>query len=256
MEEKNTSVSLIDNAKKKFELACKDAQTMQLAENFGGAFVAAGVVGMLREAMTTEVMQKVFMPLMNTKVGFLTDRTGKPDKQGKTQPIYTEDVVRDCIIEAVAIGLLPTGNQMNILAGRMYPTKEGYTALLKKLGCKYLITVGVPRISDKFAEVDCKINYEYNGEKNSFSIVANTKCDAFSSMDQLKGKAERRAKKMLYEYLTGIDLGEGDETSTQVEDVDYTEIKVNEEIAEKANQKELTIEKPIGPQSQPAWMKD
>jgi len=34
--------------------------------------------------------------------------------------------------------------------------------------------------------------------------------NAYSSYDQLKGKAERRAKKMLYEYVTGLDLGEYD----------------------------------------------
>ena len=123
--EENKSLSVIDTAREKFELACKDAQSLQIVNNFGTAFVAVGVVKLLREAMTDQVMDEVFMPLMNTKIGFLTDRNGKPDSRGNVKPLYSRSVVRDCIIDAVSIGLLPTGNQMNILAERMYPTKEG-----------------------------------------------------------------------------------------------------------------------------------
>lgn len=90
-------------------------------------------------------MERVFMPLMNTKVGFLTDRNGRPRKNGTVQPLYTIPVVRDAIIDAVSIGLLPTGNQFNIIAERMYPTKEGYTALLRKLGVKYFIDVSLTK---------------------------------------------------------------------------------------------------------------
>ena len=256
--EENKSLSIIDTAREKFELACKDAQSLQIVNNFGTAFVAVGVVKMLREAMTDQVMDEVFMPLMNTKIGFLTDRTGKPDRKGNVKPLYSRQVVRDCIIDAVSIGLLPTGNMMNILADRMYPTKEGYTYLLKKLGCKYFISIGAPKMQDQYADVDCKVTYEYNGERNSFTVSANVKKDDYSSMDQIKGKAERRAKKVLYEYLTGIDHGEGDETST-IEDVPYTDVtkEVKEEIKSNANKEELkiTVSEPVGPQKAPAWVK-
>ena len=51
----------------------------------------------------------------------------------------------------------------------MYPTKEGYTALLRKLGVKYFIDVSFDKGQTAgFAEVPCKISYTYNGEKNSF----------------------------------------------------------------------------------------
>lgn len=255
--EETKSLSVIDTAREKFELACKDAQSLQIVNNFGTAFVAVGVVKLLREAMTDQVMDEVFMPLMNTKIGFLTDRNGKPDSRGNVKPLYSRSVVRDCIIDAVSIGLLPTGNQMNILAERMYPTKEGYTYLLKKLGCKYFINIGAPKLQEQYADVDCKITYEYNGERNSFTVSANVKKDSYSSMDQIKGKAERRAKKVLYEYLTGVDFGEGDETST-VEDVAYTDVtnEVKQEIGNKANKEELKIKvsEPIGPQEAPSWV--
>ena len=127
----NTLPATVLAAKEKFELACKDASALQIVSNFGAAFTAVNVIALLREAMTDEVMDKVFMPLMNTKIGFLTDRNGRARSGGRAPlPLYTRDIVRDCIIDAVTIGLLPTGNQFNIIAERMYPTKEGYTSLI------------------------------------------------------------------------------------------------------------------------------
>lgn len=227
----NTLPATILAAKEKFELACKDASALQIISNFGAAFIAVNVIALLREALTDEVMDKVFMPLMNTKVGFLTDRNGRPNKKGYTAPLYTRDVVRDCIIDGVTIGLLPTGNQFNIIAERMYPTKEGYTSLLRKLGVKYFIDTSYDKgQAQGFAEIPCKISYEYNGEKNGFTIIATVKKDDYSSHDQLRGKAERKAKKALYEYITGCDYGEADEqSSATVVDV------VAEEIKDEAN---------------------
>lgn len=220
-------------AQEKFEVALRDASAIDIVNNFGAAFNAARVITLLREALTDEVMARVFMPLMNTKVGFRTDRDGKPDKQGRVKPFYDVPTVRDAIIDAAIIGLLPTGNQFNIISGTMYPTKEGYTVLLKKIGAKYVIDVQQDRSQNPaFAEFPCKITYSYNGEKNSLTINATVRRDQYSSNDQLRGKAERRAKKALYEYLTGTDYGEADETSSRPNAVIDT---VAVEISEKGN---------------------
>ena len=237
----------VEEAKKEFEVACKEAQTLQIANNFTAAFQAVTIVSLLRKALTPEVMAAVFMPLMNTKIGFLTDRSGKPNSRGVVKPPYSVDTVRDCIIDAVTIGLLPTGNQFNIIAERMYPTKEGYTALLRKLGVKYFIEVGYDRADQRnFAEIPCNINYSYNGEKNAFKIIATVKKDDYSSADQLRGKAERRAKKSLYEYITGCDFGDADEESGRVIDA------VAEEISSKANTGTVIGKGAAQPTAQPA----
>lgn len=220
-------------AQEKFEVALRDASAIDIVNNFGAAFNAARVITLLREALTDEVMIKVFMPLMNTKVGFRTDRDGKPDKNGKVKPLYDIATVRDAIIDAAIIGLLPTGNQFNIISGTMYPTKEGYTVLLKKIGAKYIIDVQQDRSQNPaFAEFPCKISYSYNGEKNPLTVVATVRRDQYSSNDQLRGKAERRAKKALYEYLTGTDYGDADETSSRPNAAIDT---VAVEITEKGN---------------------
>lgn len=223
---KTTLPATVQEAKTTFELACKEAQGLQIVNNFGAAFTAVNVVSLLRNALTDEVMDSVFMPLMNTKIGFLTDRNGRPNSRGQVKPLYSREVVRDCVIDAVAIGLLPTGNQFNIIAERMYPTKEGYTALLRKLGVKYFIEVSYDKSQTAgFAEIPCKITYQYDGEKNGFSTVATVKKDDYSSQDQLRGKAERRAKKALYEYITGCDFGDADEDSSRAVDAVAVEIK-------------------------------
>jgi len=213
---------LVVSSREKFELACKEAGQLQLANNVGAAFVAAVVVSKLREALTDEVVNKVFMPLMNTKIGFLTDKPGRDRKTGQVTPLYDVETVRLSIIDAVTIGLLPTGNQFNIIAGRMYPTKEGYTHLLKRLGVKYFLDVSYDKGSNQnYAEIPVKINYEHDGVKNSFLITATVKKDNYSSHDQLRGKAERRAKKALFEYITGCDFGDADEDSGRTVDAKY-----------------------------------
>lgn len=248
----------IVEAQEKFEVALRDASAIDIVNNFGAAFNAARVITLLREALTDEVMARVFMPLMNTKVGFRTDRDGKPDKQGRVKPLYDVPTVRDAIIDAAIIGLLPTGNQFNIISGTMYPTKEGYTVLLKKIGAKYVIDVQQDRSQNPaFAEFPCKITYSYNGEKNSLTINATVRRDQYSSNDQLRGKAERRAKKALYEYLTGTDYGEADETSSRPNAVIDT---VAVEISEKGNAgpaigfddaEEATVEEASAPAAAP-----
>lgn len=213
----------------KFAAAVATARNIELQDNACASFQAVCVIAQLREALTDEVMQRVFMPLMNTSIGFRTDHDpNRPRKKYnpstrreevvKVEP-YSVDVVRDCLVDAICIGLMPTGNQFNIIAERMYPTKEGYTALLKKIGCKYYINVGqdTKPADAPFAEIPCRITYEHKGDKNALSIVATVKKDSYSSADQLRGKAERRAKKSLFEFLTGCDFGDADEDSAMVE---------------------------------------
>ena len=236
---RTTLPAQVEEARKTFELACQDAQALQVVNNFGAAFQAVSVVTLLRQALTDEVMDQVFMPLMNTKIGFLTDHNGRPNSRGVVKPPYSKSVVRDCIIDAVTIGLLPTGNQFNIIADRMYPTKEGYTALLRKIGVKYLIEVGADtNATQGFATIPCRISFEHSGEKKSFVINATVKKDDYSSPDQLRGKAERRAKKALYEYITGCDYGDADETSSEPTKPSTAPVQdaVAEEINENANQ--------------------
>lgn len=217
--------------KQKFELIANEASSLALIQSAGAAFDAVKIVTSLRELLSDEIMDSVFMPLMNTKIGFLTDKPTKTDNS-----LYSKSVVRDCIIDAMAFGLTPTFNQFNIISGKMYATKEGYTHLLKKIGVRYFLTFGKDNSSAaNISEIPVKIFYEHNGEKSDFTIIANVKKTGYSSYDQQKGKAEQRAKKALYELITGKDLGnaeDGNMPSDTVSDSKEDTDKLNNTLFE------------------------
>lgn len=200
----------------RFIALCTEAGELQLADSVSYTFKAAAVVQSLRAMLTKDVVDKYFIPLMGTRIGFLTDRD-KEGKDGKKPEPYGWETVRDCVIDAACRGLAPVGNQFNIISGSMYPTKEGYTALLKRIGAKYFIMKSEDKAApgSATARIDCKIYYEYNSQKSDYTFTATPKKNNFSSLDQLQGKAERKAKKSLYEYLTGVDLGDADEDSSE-----------------------------------------
>lgn len=197
---------------KRFIVACEQASALQLTEDVAAAFGAVQVVKTLKEVLSDKFMNEYIMPLQNTAIGFLTDHTGRPKGNGQPTPVgYSVEEVRTCLIDALSHGLLPTGNQFNIIAGRMYPTKEGFTALLAKLGVKYQISTSVEQATMQgFSNLKCRISYNYKGDTQTTTLPVQVKSDSYSSPDQLKGKAERRAKKWLYEYITNIDMGDAD----------------------------------------------
>lgn len=215
----NTALVALNEAKEKFAMVMKEAQNLDIVNNVAGAFDAAIVITKLRAVMTDDIMKQVFMPLQGQKIGFRTDRT------------YPVETVRNCIIDGAANGLLPTGNQFNIIAGNMYPTKEGYTALLAKLKASPMKLVysfefdpdATVKSSDpSYVAIPCRISYKTAKEdlNGIFRHVAMVKSNGTTSTtDQLRGKAERKCKKAFYEFLTGIDLGDAD-----VEDAQYTVI--------------------------------
>jgi hypothetical protein len=231
----NTSLVALESAKQSFAIALQDAQRLDIVNNVAGAFDAAIIVGKLESVLTDEVMDAVFMPLMNKKIGFKTDRDpSRPSKNNPHPTPYSRDVVRTCIIDAAANGLLPTGNQFNIISGTMYPTKEGYTALLAKLkttmGLQYMFEFD-PETTAKSADpgyvaIPCRISYKSTKKedlKGWFKYIAMVKSNGeTSTTDQLRGKAERKCKRAFYEFLTGIDLGDADASETV--DVTYTEV--------------------------------
>lgn len=236
---KNTQergLAVLDSARENFSVAMKDAQRLDIVNNVCGAFDAAIIVQKLEAILTDEIMDAVFMPLMNKKIGFRTDRDpSRPDKRTGVAPKpYTREVVRTCIIDAAANGLLPTGNQFNIISSTMYPTKEGYTALLAKLKASPMQLVYTFEFDPEtkavsadptYVAIPCRVGYKTSREdmKGWFKYVAMVKSNGeTSTTDQLRGKAERKCKKAFFEFLTGIDLGDADASETI--DVPYTEV--------------------------------
>lgn len=237
---------VLDEAKQNFAIALKDAQSLDIVNNMASAFDAAIIVNRLEAVLTDEVMNAVFMPLMNKRTGFLTDRDpNKPDKRTGIAPKpYPIAVVRTAIIDAAMIGLQPVGGQFCIITGAMYPAKPGFSAILQRMkrtiglvySFEYDPEVNVKSTDPAYMAIPCRIPYKTNREdlKGTFKYVAMVKINGeTSTTDQLRGKAERKCKKAFVEFLTGIDFGDADASETV--DTTYTEVSTSMNPQQPAN---------------------
>lgn len=204
-------------------------------QDFTHALVMANAIQVMKDALTPEIMQPI-MSLAGSKLGFRTDKD-KPSKGQMPQP-YNLEIVKDCLIDAMLIGITPVGNQFNIIAGNMYVTKEGFTYLLKKVnGLKYsIIYPSVTFSNDKqTALVLCTIKYKVGEEKEITQTLEFTvKAGNYATTDSCIGKAERKAKCWLYNHVSGTDLTDGD-----AQDIDYEEVNPTKATKQQqANEKE------------------
>lgn len=180
---------------------------------FAKAFQIANATRELQSLLTTEYMKPI-MALQNNRLGFKTDR----DPQG-----YPEDVVKNCLIEAVLTGVQPHGNQFNIIAGNMYVTKEGFGYLLAKFpGLKYELIPALPRINAEStsAAVDITIKWKLAGESREEVIPIPVKMNKFMGTDAVLGKATRKARAWLYNTISGTEIADGDAVDVKSEVVD------------------------------------
>lgn len=180
-------------------------------EGFEKAYLIANAIADLKIMLTPEYMKPI-MALQGNKLGFKTD---KDDKGG-----YPEEVVKNCLIEAVLTGLQPFGNQFNIISGSMYGTKEGFGHLLSKYPglTKCEITPSLPRINAEKtgAAVLMKITWVLNGKEETREIDIAVKMNQYMGADGAIGKATRKARAWLFNTMNGTEVGEGD-----VQDIDY-----------------------------------
>lgn len=176
--------------------------------------LAAGI-GALRKLITNEMMQDVMM-LQGTSLGFRTDK----DSSGG----YPVNVVKDCMIETVLKGGNMVGNEMNIISARAYFTKEFYTRKLREYPglTDLVLSPSVPVLRDTKAYVSYSATWKLNGRPDRMDRVVRkvdsvdvdsripVKVNAGMGDDAILGKAERKMRKAIYDYLTGSETSDGD----------------------------------------------
>lgn len=214
-----------------------------LASNVNGfqkAFVMSSAIEIIKAQLSDEYMKPI-MSLQGTNLGFKTDQDTVKQKNGSKWetvpgPGYPLEIVRDCLIEATFLGLEVTGNQFNIIGGNMYPTREGFGALLDKMqGLKKNFTytnISQPA-GQKVANVKVQIDWMINNEPKKQIIDFPIKSNEYTSYDALIGKAERKAKRWLFNTIKGTDISDGD-----VNDIPHVELE-NQQDDRLANLKEL-----------------
>lgn len=194
-------------------------------QGFERAFLIADAIGELKKLLTPEYMKPI-MNLQGNRLGFKTDKDIA--QGGGKGPGYPEDIVKNCLIEAVLYGVQPYGNQFNIIAGNFYATKEGCGYLLSKIpGLDYSIVAQLPRIKEGSAAVVMEIEWTIGGNTSKKSLDIPVKVNNYMGTDAVIGKATRKARKWLYDKLTGNELPEGD-----IQDVDAQVVgsKLNETV--------------------------
>lgn len=228
------------------------ALASQQTNGFLRAFNQAQAIEVIRECFTAEVLKPI-KSLQNTKIGFLTDsETG-----------YKDETVKTCVIDALLNGFQVTGNEFNIIAGKMYPTKEGYGGVLKRMpGLKYKWTVHLPKIiSENSSTVDVDFEWTLNGNKRTETVTFPVRVNKGMLTDAVIGKAERKAGKWLFITITERDLGDADATDKDViivddskkdtttrtssQDIKPTERNANVTEAEVIQEAEVVDERPF-----------
>jgi hypothetical protein len=208
MEQKENSLMAI-----KLNDVVSSVITQTHLQGFERAYATANAIQKLQELLTPEYLKPI-MALQGNRLGVKTDK----DKSGG----YPADVFKNCLIEAVLMGLQPYGNEFNIIAGNTYATKEGVGRLLATWkGLKYSLICGVPKPNPdgKSAVVEVTIKWTINNESKEELIPISIKMDAYTSVDAMIGKATRKGRAWLLSAISGIEIVEADVTDAEFMDV-------------------------------------
>lgn len=164
----------------------------------------------LRAALSDDLMRQYVLPLMNSPLGFRTDRAGG-DK-----PVYGMADVREAVIEAAIKGFRWTGNEFNIISGRAYFTKEGLARRVREWpGLTNLqLTPGLPSVKDGGCIVPFVASWELHGSKQRAERQIPVRLNSGQGGDAGLGKATRKMLAAVYGQLAGSEFAvpEGDVT--------------------------------------------
>lgn len=159
-------------------------------------------VAEIEAALSPEIMKPI-MSLQGKAIGFKTDKT------------YAVDAVKQAMVEALMIGVPMAGNCMNIIAGRCYVTKEGFTYRIKQLeGAgtvnNFRFELYPPEQKEGRVVVRGVGKWDQGGAEQRVERVFPIKTNGGSTDDNTLGKAERKLRKACYEQMSGIMLADGD----------------------------------------------
>ena len=227
-----TTLQKLTGKVEKLDLIASEARGLvQSGEAFTRAIAVADAVSRLREALTPDVMDAV-MTLQNSALGFRTD---KPNG-------YPVETVRDCLIEATMNGVYPVGNEFNIITGRAYITKEGYGRKLREIpGLAYSIVPGIPKAANGGAVIDMQVRASMGTEAISETLPVCVKVNSGMGADAIIGKATRKARKWLFERLTGCETSDG-----EVGDVITTTATVEEKTTAPEEDTRAQLDRALG----------
>jgi hypothetical protein len=228
--------SLVDVAKQIDLISTEAVELFDQSGSFGKEIAVAQAVGDMRLMLTDDVMKPV-MALMNTPLGFMTDKDpSRPawDKKANgyvTPEPYPVEVVREAVIEAKLRGAHLVGNEFNIISKRFYAAKNFLERKVKELTKGTIeICTHAPVLSadGTSAKAKCSARWEFSGEKFDIGLRPEDQCEfvirvnASMGADAIVGKAERKLYARIYKRLTGRPILDGDTDETPEKNVTPT----------------------------------
>lgn len=199
------------------EQACEQCNLARLAtlSPIRRTLALAHGMQIIRSHLVGPVMKDI-MALANTPLGFLTDRKpGQRDKHGKEVAPYSEAVIRDCVVEGMLRGASIIGNEMNVLVGRCYLTKQYFERAVREWpGLTDLaITEGVPTrtTASRYVLVPMRASWRLNGVPHDLRCEHSSEGDSRIAVienegmgiDAVLGKARRKFFARILARLTG-----------------------------------------------------
>lgn len=174
-------------------------------------FAAQAMVD-LRELLTDDMMRPI-MGLMNTQLGFLTDRN--PNSAWDPKEPYPMAVVRDVFIESRLRGFHVLGNEFNIIGGRFYACVNGFRRRLTDgktfpALAEFSDDYSVPEMRGDSAVVKCSASWKMNGVPASVRREFPIRVNKGMGADAILGKAQRKLLKVVHDRVSGIQTPDGE----------------------------------------------
>lgn len=209
----NTAVTKASDFAEIETLAQHGAMVFAGAPSITQSMELAATVEQLRAQLTPQRMAKV-LALMNTSLGFDTDRN--PAKWKKPEPCvpYSVEVVRDVFIEATLRGFYPINCEFNIIAGKFYGGLNGFERLVKKHPkvTDFQDWFGIPKMAQTGggAVVEAKATWLQDGQKQTLNREFAVRVNDGMGADAIIGKAKRKLYAAVYGRLSGVVTPEGE----------------------------------------------
>lgn len=217
-----------DTRKKMISLdeTLREAKTeIATAKAAGNDLVALATMATYLDALRKQFDEQILgmvKPLMNSKLGFQTDRDPAKGYQGGP---YPDETIRDALLSGGLQGARFHGNEINIISGGLYLTREFYERMFCELeGVSHLEppSLGIPRetaLQDKkYATINARLRFKLHGKQLDLDFSGERAIvvvwNKGMSVDSLHGKARKRIYKYAHGYVTGTTFLEQDDTET------------------------------------------
>lgn len=169
---------------------CREAAVARLDDFPLFVGFAEGLAAM-REAIQPHVPK--LLTLAGSPLGFRCDKE------------YGREVLTEVMVEALIRGVRPIGNEFNVIGGRCYVTKEGYTRLVRELpGLTDLVLIpGVPAVRDGGAVVRYRAQWKLDGALRQLDREIAVRLHPGQGADAAVGKATRKMLAAVHATVTG-----------------------------------------------------